>query len=243
MPNDIISLTGSKRKKDDEFYTLYEDIANELPNYKEQLRGKRIICPCDWDESLDEVCVYASEEYVAGSDLFSGGLIKVIDTDRTDKHIEKDIGLVKCNFVKFLISHAEDYGISSISVSGYNPATGEGVRFQDLDYSKYDIAITNPPFSEFTEFIDTMYANNMKFLVIGPQNAIKYKTVFPHLKNDEMWLGYHYHLAGFIRPDGSRVEKQDNLARSCGWFTNLDVAYRHNNLMLDEEYDPDRYPE
>jgi len=242
MPNDISSLTNSKRKKDDEFYTLYEDIANELPNYKEQLRGKRIICPCDWDESLDEICVYASEEYVRGFTLFGGGKIKTIDAYKTNKHIEKDISLIKCNFVKFLVSHAEDYGIQSISVSGYNPATYEGVRFQDIDYSNYDIVITNPPFSEFVEFIDVMYQNNMKFLVIGPQNAIKYRTVFPHLMKNEMWLGYHYHLAGFIRPDGSRVSKQDNLARSCGWFTNMDVSYRHNRLMLDEEYDPARYP-
>ena len=242
MPNNSRHLTASKVKKDDEFYTLYEDIANELPNYKDQLKGKRIICPCDWDESLEEICVYATEEYVQGSTLFSGGTIKTFDAYKLDKHIEKSIQDVKCNFVKFLISHAEDYGIKSISVSGYNPATEEGVRFQDIDYSKYDIAITNPPFSEFTEFVDTMYENNMKFLVIGPQNAIKYKTVFPHLKRDEMWLGYHYHLAGFIRPDGSRVSKQDNLARSCGWFTNLDVKYRHNFLMLDEEYDPERYP-
>ena len=242
MPNDSKHLTASKVKKDDEYYTLYEDIANEIPNYKDQLRGKRIICPCDWDESLDEICVYASEEYVTGSSLFGGGTIKTIDTYRTEKHIEKDINLIKCNFVKFLVSHADDYGIKSISVSGYNPATDEGVRFQDIDYSKYDIAITNPPFSAFTEFIDVMHENNMKFLVIGPQNAIKYKAVFPHLMNNDMWLGYHYHLAGFIRPDGSRVKKQDNLARSCCWFTNLDVKYRHNNLMLDVEYDPVQNP-
>lgn len=241
MPNDSKHLTESKVKKDDEYYTLFEDIANEIPNYKEQLRGKRIICPCDWDESLDEVCVYASEEFVRGSTLL-GGTIKTIDAYKTGERIEKDINLIKCNFVKFLVSHAEEYGIQSISVSGYNPATFEGVRFQDLDYSKYDIAITNPPFSIFTDFIDVMYQHNMKFLVIGPQNAIKYKAVFPHLMNDEMWLGYHYHLAGFLRPDGSRVQKQDNLARSCCWFTNLDVQYRHKQLMLDVEYDPDRNP-
>ena len=242
MPNDSRMLSSSKAKKDDEFYTLYEDIANELTEYKEQFRGKHVICPCDWDESLDEVCVYASEEEVAGGSLFASGTVKTIDTDKTDKHIEKDIRLVKCNFVKFLISHAEDWGIASISVSGYNPATGEGVRFQDLDYSKYDICATNPPFTKFREFIDTMFKNNMKFVVIGPQDAITYKNVFGHIIRNEMWMGYHYHLAGFIRPDGSRISKQDNLARSCGWFTNMEVSYRNKFLMLDEEYEPSKYP-
>lgn len=82
----------------------------------------------------------------------------------------------------------------------------------------------------------------MKFIIIGPQNAITYQNVFRHIMRNEMWLGYHYHLAGFIRPDGSRVSKQDNLARSCGWFTNMEVSYRNNFLMLDEEYEPSRYP-
>lgn len=242
MANDSKNLTRSRVAKDDEYYTLYEDVANELTQYKEQFRGKHVICPCDWDESLDEICVYASEEEVASGSLFASGKVKTIDTDKTAKHIEKDIRLIKCNFVKFLISHAEDWGIASISVSGYNPATGEGVRFQDLDYSKYDICATNPPFTAFIEFIDTMFENNMKFIIIGPQNAITYKNVFNHIMQNEMWLGYHYHLAGFIRPDGSRVNKQDNLARSCGWFTNMEVSYRNNFMMLDEEYEPSKYP-
>ena len=45
------SLQNAQLIKDAEYYTLYEDIANELPLYKSQLKGKRIICPCDWDES------------------------------------------------------------------------------------------------------------------------------------------------------------------------------------------------
>ena len=50
------SKTMGKSKKlidRDEYYTLYEDISNELPRYKEQFKGKRILCPCDWDESYD----------------------------------------------------------------------------------------------------------------------------------------------------------------------------------------------
>lgn len=242
MANDTRMLTESRMKKEDEYYTLYEDIASELINYKDLFKGKHIICPCDWDESLDEVCVYASEEEVAGGQLFTSGTVKTIDAGKSAGHIEKDIRLIKCNFVKYLVSHAEDWGIASISVSGYNPATGEGVRFQDLDYSRYDICVTNPPFSQFIEFVETMFRGNMKFIVIGPQNAITYRNVFRRMMQNEMWLGYHYHLSGFIRPDGSRIGKQDNLARSCGWFTNLDVSYRNRFLMLDEEYDPERYP-
>ena len=244
MANDSGMLSRSKSNKSDdknEYYTLYEDIVAELTNYKDQFRGKRIICPCDWDESLEEICVFATEDEVHNGLLFGKGKIKTIDTAATGK-IEKDLGKVRCNFVKFLISHADDWGIASISVSGYNPATGEGVKFQDVDYSKYDICVTNPPFSLFPDFIDTMFKNNIKFVIIGPQNAATCKEVFTHFMKDELWLGYHYHMAGFIRPDGTRINKQDNLARSCGWYTNMEVSYRNRRLILDEEFDPIKYP-
>ncbi|MBR2210051.1 MAG: hypothetical protein IJ896_01065 [Fibrobacter sp.] len=242
MANDTKMLSDSRQRRSDEYYTLYEDIADELSNYRDQFRGKHIICPCDWDESLDEVCVYASEEEVAGGQLFTSGTVKTIDAGKSAGHIEKDIRLIKCNFVKYLVSHAEDWGIASISVSGYNPATGEGVRFQDLDYSRYDICVTNPPFSQFIEFVETMFRGNMKFVIIGPQDAVTYQSVFKHFMDNEMWLGYRYHLAGFIRPDGTRINKQDNLARSCCWYTNMEVAYRNRRQEYDSEYDPERYP-
>ena len=244
MANDSRMLSGSRGNKKvdkNELYTLYEDIVAELNNYKEQFRGKRIICPCDWDESLEEICVFASEETIQSGSLFGSGAVKTIDVGATGK-IEKDLGQVRCNFVKFLIAHADAWGIASISVSGYNPATEEGVKFQDVDYSKYDICVTNPPFSLFREFVDMMFKWGIKFLVIGPQDAPTYQEVYRHIHDNEMWMGYHYHLSGFIRPDGSRVNRNDNLARSCCWFTNMEVSYRNIRQPLDYEYSPEQYP-
>ena len=240
---DVKRLEKSRLTKNDEFYTLYEDIAAELPNYREQLRGKRIICPCDWDESFQEALVYKEEGYVAPHSLISlGGTIKRIEIAETKAKIERDLGTVKCNFIKFLVAHAEAYGIKSISVSGYNPATDECVRFQDIDYSNYDIVITNPPFSQFREFIDTMFRNKMKFLIIGPANAAAYPETFQHIQDNELWLGYHHHMTGFILPTGEILPKNDALVRYCCWYSNLDVKYRHDKLILTEKYDPQRNP-
>lgn len=234
----------AQKKRFDEYYTLYEDIAAELPNYKEQFRGKRIICPCDWDESFQEALVYKEEGYVAPYNLISlGGTVKEIDVEQSKEKIERDLGTVKCNFIKFLVAHAEAYGIKSISVSGYNPDTGEGVRFQDIDYSKYDIVITNPPFSQIIELFDILMSyEKLNFLVIGPQTAIGYKEAFKYIKTNRMWLGYHYHLTGFIKPDGTIVAKNDNLARSCCWFTNMFVTYRQDKMILTKKYTPEEYP-
>jgi hypothetical protein len=184
------SLYKANQIKGDEFFTLYEDISDEVPLYKDQLRGKRIICPCDWDESYNEELVYKEEGYIPPSNLLDkGGTIKQIDIKASKEKIEKRLDLIKCNFVKFLVAHADAYGIKSISASGYNPQNGEGVRFQDIDYSKYDIVITNPPFSLWREFIDIMFKNGKKFLVIGPLTSISYKEVFRHKKQRNVaWL-------------------------------------------------------
>lgn len=237
------SMLKSKAEKNDEFYTLFEDIAAEIPLYREQLSGKRILCPCDWDESYDEALVYKEEGYVAPTDLLStGGTVKKIDVAHSKDKLERDLDSVKCNFVKFLVSHAEAYGIKSISVSGYDPATGKGVKFQDIDYSKYDVVITNPPFSIFREFIDVMFDNRMKFLIVGPTNALSYQGTFKHIQDNELWLGYHHHMTGFLLPDGSTLPKDDALVRYCCWYTNLEVSYRHDKMILTEKFDPIKNP-
>ncbi|KAA6338525.1 hypothetical protein EZS27_013476 [termite gut metagenome] len=230
-------LEKSQKDKDDEYYTLFEDISAELQHYKEQLKGKRIICPCDWDESYNEEVVYKEESSIIQKELFSNeGTIKKIDILASKKKFEKDLEGVKCEFVKFFVANAEDYYIQSISVSGYSPNADKGVKFQNVDYSLYDVVITNPPFSLFGEFIDTMMNNNMEFIVIGPQNAITYKNCFKYIQENRMWIGNHYHLSGFRRPDGTVLPKSDNIPRSCCWFTNLDVEVRHSKIPLVEEY-------
>lgn len=40
-------LHKAKREKNDEFYTLYEDIEKEMAYYKESLKGKVVYCNCD----------------------------------------------------------------------------------------------------------------------------------------------------------------------------------------------------
>jgi hypothetical protein len=232
------ALLKSKKARNDEFYTLYQDIADELPLHRELLRGKRIICPCDWDGSFMEALAYKGE----GLAPANGGQARRIDVERSRDRMERNSDAARCNFVKFLVSHAGGYGIKAVSASGYDPLSMRGVKFQDIDYAKYDLVITNPPFSLFREFIETMFGNKLKFLIIGPANAMAYKDVFSHVMNNEMWLGYHHHLTGFALPDGTVLPKNDALVRYCCWYTNLDASCRHNGLVLTEKYDPRKNP-
>jgi len=246
MANRKILLKATENKND-EFYTLWDDISAEVSRYKSQLKGKRILCPCDWDESFNEEIVYKEEGYVPSYNLFDkGGFVKKIDIKKSKKKIEKDLSLINCNFVKFLVSHAEGYKIKSISVSGYDPSKKKGVKFQNIDYSKYDLVITNPPFSRFREFIDLMFQKNIKFLVIGPVTALTYKEIFIKIKENKMWLGYAKQLTGFRLIDGtlisSKQKKEGSVPRGCKWYTNLNVTYRNDRMILTENYTSKNYP-
>ena len=88
-----------------------------------------------------------------------------------------------------------------------------------------------------------------KFLVIGNQNAITYKEVFPLIKNNKMWLGYGFsgNVAHFNSPynDYARANNhKEGMIRVSGvmWFTNIDHDKRHEKIDLYKHYNPEEYP-
>ena len=95
-----------------------------------------------------------------------------------------------------------------------------------------DILCTNPPFSKFRSYINLLIKYDKKFLIIGNQNAITYKEIFPLIKENRIWLGYN-HVHTFIQKDGS-VKKFGNIE----WFTNLEHTKRYEPLLLYKSYDP-----
>ena len=88
----------------------------------------------------------------------------------------------------------------------------------------------------FREYVAVLMEHKKKFLIIGNKNAITYKEFFPLLKDDEVWIGCN-NVHEFEQPDGS-IKKFGNI----GWFTNLDVAKRHEKLILWKNYTPEEYP-
>ena len=114
-----------------------------------------------------------------------------------------------------------------------------------------DIVITNPPFSLFREYIGQLMEYDKKFLVIGSQNAITYKEIFPLLKENRMWLGYRCGDMAFTVPEyyeeretrfwiDDNGQKWRSLGNIC-WFTNLDHKKRHEELELYKRYTPEEY--
>ena len=69
-----------------------------------------------------------------------------------------------------------------------------------------------------------------KFIVLGNMNAVKYKEVFPFIKEDKIWVGVSPRSMEFILPNGEK-----GVVNAC-WFTNLEHNKRHRPLDLYKHY-------
>ena len=93
---------------------------------------------------------------------------------------------------------------------------------------------------------------NKKYLLIGNQNALTYKEIFPLIQNNEAWTGYQFGDMKFRVPASSEpretrfwIDEFGQKWRSLGnamWFTNLDIDRRHKLLKLTKKYSPEEYP-
>lgn len=117
-----------------------------------------------------------------------------------------------------------------------------------------DVVVTNPPFSLFREYVAQLVKYEKKFLIIGNVNALKYKEIFPLIKQDKMWLGCSIHSGDreFGVPDDYPLEasscrideKGRKFIRVKGvrWYTNIEHKERHEEMILYRKYDPAVYP-
>ena len=94
--------------------------------------------------------------------------------------------------------------------------------------------------------------HNKKFLILGSQNNVTYKEIFPLLMTNKLWLGYYsgnmeFRVPQDYEPRISRYwqdetgQKWRSLGNIC-WFTNLDHAKRHEEIPLFKKYTPQEYP-
>ena len=213
------NLHKAKNAKNDEFYTQLTDVSKELMHYKQHFKDKIIFCNCD-NPTWSAFWKYFHLNFSAL------GLKKLIST-----HYDKTQPTYKMEY-----TGGDD---NDIEVGVKTPLEGNGdFRNQEcLDIlDEADIVVTNPPFSLFREYVAVLMEHKKKFLIIGNKNAITYKEFFPLLKDNKVWLGCT-NVKEFLQPDGS-IKKFGNV----GWFTNLDVAKRHEKLILWKHYTPEEYP-
>ena len=248
-------LVQAKTAKKDEFYTQYADIQLEINAYidynPDVFRGKTILLPCD-DPEWSNFTRFFAENF----ELF--GLKKLISTSfavesKNSKWYEPtlfetgapnfDEAKTRTHGKIFVLDHdANNSGRIDLDDLQWEYLEGDGdFRSNEVKAlrDEADIIITNPPFSLFREFVSWIFEADKQFLMIGHQNAITYKEIFPLLKNNQMWLGKgfkggatHFHSA--YEDYASAGDHQEGMIRVSGvvWFTNLEHGKRHEPLKL-----------
>lgn len=200
------NLHKAKKEKNDEFYTQYKDIEDELVNYKEQLKDKVIYCNCD-DPRFSNFFLYFKNNF---KDL---QLKKLITS-----HYEKDGTSFK--------TETDENG----TIKTFLKEDGDFRSDECIELLKEsDVIITNPPFSLFREYIKQLENHNKKYLIIGNLNAVTYKETFKLIKENKLWLGIN-NIKEFIGSDGV-IKKFGNI----NWYTNLQVNNKRS-IVLKNKY-------
>ena len=262
-------LVNAKRGKNDEFYTLYEDIQREVNSYIEYnpnvFKDKTVLLPCDDPEWSNFTKYFAanferlglkkliSTSYATESKMKTAGIQLTFDDflsdfEKTSPQYNEETSKRQGKIFTLSRKNSKKIDIDALE---WRYLDGDG-DFRSEEVKKLrdeaDIIITNPPFSLFREFVAWLFETPKLFLIIGNQNSIGCKEIFPRIMHNEMWIGcrFNQRINGenmkFRVPDsypmtGTEVETDKDGIKyisvaGTGWYTNIDHGRRHQPLTL-----------
>ena len=253
------NLANAKAAKNDEFYTQYPDIQKEINAYLEYnpdvFRGKTVLLPCDDPEWSNFTKFFAqnfeafglkkliSTSYAVESKKIKDWQPTLFETDSPYYDADKSRTNGKIFVLDEDINNDGRFNINDLHWS-YLEGDGD-FRSDEVKAlrDEADIIITNPPFSLFREFLLWIIEAKKQFVIIGNQNAVSYKEIFPLIKENRVWLGNGFNAgnAYFGIPDSASkdyvegvYDAKTNLVkfRNCCWYTNIDHGRRHEPLPL-----------
>ena len=255
-------LQAAKNAKDDEFYTTYETIEEELFHYVRHFANKTVLCNCD-DPFESNFCKYFLRNFnrlrlkrlICTSYAFSE--IASTELPLCENGNSRHGFVLDVNRRQIGLGELTDAGVKWFLKESkcIRPLCGDG-DFRSPECMAYidesDIVVTNPPFSLFKELVAVLHGKRKKYLLIGNQNALTYKEIFPLIQRNEVWTGYRFGDMKFRVPQSSPprknrywVDEDGQKWRSLGnamWLTNLDNDRRHELLELKCRYNPSDYP-
>lgn len=273
--NKVLNKAGVAKK--DEFYTQLTDIEKEMRYYRDYFKGKTVLCNCDDPfesnffkyfamnfnslglKKLIATCYSTSPIVYTQLSMFDEGEIVAVDYKGKKPYKviiskvedENGDGRVDLADVEYLLRNKRN-------VLTLLEGDGDFRSEECIELLKQaDVVVTNPPFSLFREYIAQLMEYEKDFIIIviiGNQNAITYKEIFPLFMNNQIWYGasIHSHGRDFRVPDDYPLEAYEFRTDENGikyinvkgvrWFTNIDYKERHEKLILYKSYSPDDYP-
>lgn len=241
------NLQEAKTNKKDEFYTQLSDIERELKYYKKHFKDKVVYCNCD-DPRVSNFFHFFSYNFE------KLGLKKLIATcyKNQDMDLFSQNNSEQAIYLEY-IGDKNGNNVPDPNEIGIKKLKGDG-DFRSKEcielLKQADIVVTNPPFSLFREYVSQLIEYDKKFIIVGHQNAIKYKEIFPLIRDNKLWLGYGFkggagHFINEHYEDyATATDRKEGMIRVSGvhWFTNLEINKRHEDLILYKKYTPEEYP-
>lgn len=212
-------LHKARKGKNDEFYTMYEDIEKELIHYDGHFNGKVVYCNCDNPEKSNFTKYFMDNfERLGLKRLISSCYIK----DGKGRYAIYDGGTEQqiCEF----------------------EGNGDFRSDESIELLKQaDIVVSNPAFSLFREYIAQLVKYDKKFLVIGNKNGITYKEIFPLFIGNKLRFGHNVPKR-FITPSQDGETESTKVFGLTRWFTNLENGKVNEELILNRTYNENDYP-
>ena len=249
------NLANAKSGKNDECYTQYSDIQKEINAYLEYdpnvFRGKTVLLPCDDPEWSNFTKFFAqnfeafglkkliSTSYAVESKKIKDWQPTLFETDSPYYDADKSRTNGKIFILDEDINGDGRFNINDLQWS-YLEGDGD-FRSDEVKAlrDEADIIVTNPPFSLFREFIAWIMEAEKQFVIIGHQNAVSYKEVFPLIKDNKIWLGIGFkggatHFISNYQDIATAGNHIEGMIRVSGvvWFTNIDHGRRHEEIPL-----------
>jgi hypothetical protein len=262
-------LGDARKNKNDEFYTVYEYIQKEVNAYleynPETFKEKIVFLPCDDPEWSNFTRFFAQNFENLGlkkliSTSFSTDSKKhngyqftledfLTDYEKTSPQFDENKTATRG---KIFVLERDTNGSGNIDIKDLKWTYLEGDGDFRSDEVKAlrdeaDIIVTNPPFSLFREFVAWIMEADKKCLIIGSQNAVTYKEIFPLIKDNKFWIGATCNSEDMVFrvPHGATINPKDkekaaklgfvgNYTRlgNANWFTNIEHGRRHQPLSL-----------
>lgn len=220
------NLQCSRREKQDEFYTQYSTIEEELWFYKEHFKNKTIYCNCD-NPKFSQFWAFFYNNF---NKLKLKTLYSTYISDSPLLYI---------------------YDGESVTIQKIN---GNG-SFDSPECLKLlenaDIVTTNPPYSLFKNYMNLLLNKKKKFIILGNLNSATYTNIMPLITQRKIWLGvnsghYWFKVPSWYEEKKTdfKIDKQGQKWRRMGnicWYTNLDIPEMHKNIHLSSKFS-DKYP-
>lgn len=197
----------------DEWYTDYATVESEVSHYVKQFEGKTVLCNCD-DPYKSAFTNYFLRNFnklglkklictsYKGSRIVT--LLDLVDDNNLPLNNNSAYVMIVESFPKVDENTTEEELTTIIEKLGVvRELNGDG-DFRSDECVAYlqesDIVVTNPPFSKFIDLFTLLVRYDKRYLLIGNQNAITYKEIFPYIKNGQAWIGYRFGDMAFKVP-------------------------------------------